>query len=69
MSRLGFPEKAFELDREIEIIRGKVKKERDIEEGKLLDQRMKLLAGSHARKRMNLEMILHKEKLELQKVF
>ena len=51
VSRLGFPEKAFELDKEIDLLRSKVKIQRAQEEAKLLEQRMKLLAMSHARKR------------------
>ena len=69
VSRLGFPEKAFELDRQIDLIRGKVKAERDKEEAQLVEQRMKMLAGSHARKRMNLERQLHDEKTKLEKQY
>ena len=61
VSRLGFPDKAFELDKEIEVMREKAKKERTKEENVLLDQRMKLLAVSHCRKSQRLEFILAQE--------
>jgi hypothetical protein len=61
VSRLGFPDKAFELDQEIELMRVKAAKERTKEETVLLDQRMKLLAVSHLRKEQRLEFILMQE--------
>ena len=47
VSRLGFVEKAMELDRQIEKMRAKAKRTRDQEEEKILDQRMRLLSASH----------------------
>ena len=43
--------------------------ERDKEEAALVEQRMKMLGGSHARKRMNLEKQLHDEKSKLEKQY
>jgi len=65
VSRMGFPEKAFELDREIERMRIKVKKAREIEDAKILENRMNLLAMSHKRKEGRLEYILAEETKEV----
>ena len=69
VSRLGFPDKAFELDKEIEVMREKAKKERSREENILLDQRMKLLSVSHCRKQQRLEFILIQESKTMNALF
>lgn len=69
VSRLGFPDKAMELDKEIEIMREKAKKARAEEEAKILFQRMKTLAISHHRKEQRLEFILAEETRQMMEVF
>ena len=69
VTRLGFPDKAMELDREIEVMRAKVKIARDKEEGFLLEQRMRLLGISHMRKQMRLEYILGEEVKQMKQKF
>ena len=69
VSRLGFPDKAFELDKEIELMRSKAQTQRDKEEEKILEQRMKLLHVSHVRKEQRLEFILMGEAKELKEHF
>lgn len=61
ISRLGFPEKAMELDRQIEQMRKKAKASREKEENELVEQRMKLLGIAHMRKEGRLEFILSEE--------
>lgn len=69
VSRLGFPDRAMELDAEIEVMREKAKKARAEEEGKILYQRMKTLAISHARKEQRLEFILSEETRQMTERF
>lgn len=69
VSRLGFPDRAMELDREIEVMRMKAKKARAEEEGKILFQRMKTLGMSHARKEQRLEFILAEETRKMNERF
>jgi hypothetical protein len=69
VSRLGFPDKAFELDKEIERMREKARKARNREESKILEQRMKLLRVSHMRKQQRLEYILEQETNEMMERF
>lgn len=61
VSRLGFVDRAMELDQEIEMMRQKVKVAREQEETVMLDQRLKLLSVSHMRKQAKLEYILNEE--------
>jgi hypothetical protein len=61
VSRLGFPDRAMELDQEIEVMREKAKKARAEEEAKILYQRMKILAISHRKKEDRLEFVLAEE--------
>jgi hypothetical protein len=61
VSRLGFPDRAMEIDKEIEIMREKAKKARQEEENRILSQRMKILAISQSRKEQRLEYILAEE--------
>eukprot|EP01036_Dinobryon_divergens_P028325 gene28325-37256_t len=61
VTRLGFPDKAMELDRQIEEMRIKAKRARDEEENRVLYQRMKNLAISHRRKEQRLETIIANE--------
>jgi hypothetical protein len=65
VSRLGFVDKAMELDREIELMRETVRIAREKEEEVLLKQRMKLLSISHMRKEARLEYILSEESKEM----
>ena len=65
VSRLGFVDRAIELDREIELMMEKVKLYREKEETTLLEQRMKLLKISHMRKKAKLEYVLGEEWKEL----
>jgi len=69
VSRMGFPEKAFELDQEIERMRAKVKRAREIEDAKILENRMNLLYMSHKRKEGRLEYILAEETKEVYRRF
>jgi hypothetical protein len=69
VSRLGFPDKAFELDKEIEMMREKARKARNKEEHQILHQRMKLLRVSHLRKQQRLEYILEQETKEMKERF
>jgi hypothetical protein len=61
VTRLGFPDKAMELDKEIELMRVKVKIAREKEEETIVAQRMKLLGLAHMRKQARLEYILSEE--------
>jgi hypothetical protein len=65
VSRLGFPEKAMELDEQIEKMRVEAKKARDKEDQDVLDQRMKVLGISHARKEGRFEFMLAQEVREM----
>jgi len=65
VSRLGFPEKAFELDQQIENMRATVKVEREKEEMKLLEHRTKLLGIAQNKKWIRLDYILNAETEEL----
>lgn len=67
VSRLGFVDRAMELDREIELMREKVKNHREKEESVLLKQRSKLLGVSHMRKEARLNYILNEEWKEMNK--
>lgn len=69
VSRLGFPDKAMELDKEIEVMREKAKKARAEEEAKILYQRMKTLAITHHRKEQRLEFILAEETRQMNEKF
>ena len=68
VARLGFPEAAFELDKQIDELRLRVKNIRDKEERDLLEQRMKLLNVSHNKKWAALEKTLADELTELKRV-
>lgn len=61
VSRLGFVDRAMELDQEIEMMRQKVKEAREKEETVMLEQRLKLLSVSHMRKQAKLDYILNEE--------
>eukprot|EP00600_Ochromonadales_sp_CCMP1393_P006370 CAMPEP_0174967318 /NCGR_PEP_ID=MMETSP0004_2-20121128/7520_1 /TAXON_ID=420556 /ORGANISM="Ochromonas sp., Strain CCMP1393" /LENGTH=1434 /DNA_ID=CAMNT_0016216443 /DNA_START=463 /DNA_END=4767 /DNA_ORIENTATION=+ len=61
VSRLGFPDRAFELDREIELMMKKASDARKEEEENMLAYRMKGLAMAHKRKQQRLEFILEEE--------
>ena len=67
VARLGFPEKAFELDKRIEELRKRVKEWRQKEDEELLNQRMKLLHVSHNRKWAKLEQQLKEEEQEFER--
>ncbi|KAJ1392127.1 hypothetical protein B484DRAFT_408560, partial [Ochromonadaceae sp. CCMP2298] len=69
VSRLGFPDRAFELDREIELMMKKAKEARQEEEDKMLAYRMKGLAMSHKRKESRLEQILSEETRQMGETF
>lgn len=68
VSRLGFPEKAFELDQQIEAMRATVKIEREKEEKILVDHRTKILSVAQNKKYQRLEYILNAETEELHNV-
>ena len=61
VSRMGFPERAMEIDKEIELMREKVKKLREKEEKDLFDYRLKMLRAAQQRKLGQLEMKLAEE--------
>jgi hypothetical protein len=65
VSRLGFVDKAMELDQEIELMREKVSKAREKEEEMLLKKKMRLLNISQHRKEARLEYILSEEWKEM----
>eukprot|EP01041_Mallomonas_annulata_P011295 gene11295-23634_t len=67
VARLGFPEEAFELDKQIAEYRSRAKEQREKQDKELLDQRMKLLNVSHNRKWANLEKLLFEERKAIQK--
>lgn len=69
VSRLGFVERAMELDALIEDMRTKAKRQRDREEERILSNRMTLLKNSHRRKELKLEYLLNQEMQELRKKF
>ena len=69
VSRLGFPEKAKELDEQIDIMRGKATDEKKQEEIDIIEQRMKLLRISHKRKEDRLEYTLNLETQALMEQF
>jgi len=69
VSRLGFPDKAMELDKEIEIMREKAKQAREEEEEEMLNKRMHILAISQARKERRLEAILAEETRQMNEKF
>lgn len=60
-SRLGFPDKAMELDKAIEAIREQAKSAKEEEEKMALNQRMRVLAIAQSRKERRLEAILAEE--------
>ena len=55
VSRMGFPDRAMEIDAEIDRMLTKVKQVRDQEEKDLLDYRLKMLAAAQGRKRAKME--------------
>lgn len=61
VSRMGFPERAMEIDKEIEIMREKVRRTREKEEKDLFDYRLKMLRAAQQRKLGQLEMKLAEE--------
>lgn len=69
VSRLGFADRAMEIDKEIEIMREKAKKARKEEEDKILDQRMRNLTVSQNRKEQRLEYILAEETRQMETRF
>eukprot|EP01039_Chlorochromonas_danica_P010068 gene10068-11143_t len=69
VSRLGFPDRAMEIDKEIEVMREKAKKARGEEENRILFQRMKTLGISQSRKQQRLEYILGEETRQMKERF
>ena len=69
VSRLGFPDKAQELDRQIEGMRTEAKKMREAEDNNILTQKMKSLAVSQRRKEQRLEYVLAEEVSEMRAKF
>jgi hypothetical protein len=61
VSRLGFPEKAKELDEQIDVMRKKAMDEKKKEEKEMTDQRMAMLYTSQSRKENRLEYTLSQE--------
>ena len=61
VSRLGFPEKAKELDEQIDVMRKKAITEKKKEEKEMTDQRMTMLYTSQSRKENRLEYTLSQE--------
>jgi hypothetical protein len=66
VSRLGFPDRAMEIDREIDLLRTKVKVVREKEEKELLDYRLKMLHAAQMRKQARFEQILAEETKHLE---
>jgi len=62
ISRLGFAEKAHELDKEIEIMREKASKLREKEENELLNEMMMILKKKNERKKQRVLDVLNQEK-------
>lgn len=69
VSRMGFAERAMELDREIDLMRVEAKKAREAEENTILFQRLKALALSHSRKEQRFEFILQEETRKMEEQF
>ena len=69
VSRLGFPDKAMQLDLEIELMRKQAMDEKKAAEDEIVEQRMKLLRVSHGRKNQRLEYTLSMETNELMEQF
>ena len=69
VSRLGFPDRAMQLDREIEVMRERAKVARAKEEEEMLDYRMKVLAMAQSRKFQRLESILNEETRQMDEKF
>jgi hypothetical protein len=69
VTRLGFPEKAQELDKEIEKMRIKATKQRKKEETDVLENRMRLLAVAHQRREMKLEFLLQGDTNKMEDMF
>jgi hypothetical protein len=61
VSRLGFPDRAMEIDKEIDLMREKVRIVREKEEKELYEYRLKMLRQSQSRKSNQLEMRLTEE--------
>ena len=55
VSRLGFPDRAMEIDAEIDRMTAKVTQVREQEEKDLLEYRLKMLGAAQGRKRMKME--------------
>lgn len=69
VSRLGFPDRAMELDREIEIMRERAKEARRKDEDDMLEYRMHVLGMAHNRKQQRLESILQEETRQMEEKF
>ena len=69
VTRLGFPEKAQELDKEIEKMRVKATKQRKKEEAEILSNRMRLLAVAHQRREAKLKAQLDDETRKMEEKF
>ena len=61
VSRMGFPDRAMEIDAEIDRMLTKVKQVREQEEKDLVDYRLKMLAAAQGRKRQKMEAEISEE--------
>lgn len=66
VSRLGFPDRAMEIDKEIDLMREKVRIVREKEEKELFEYRLKMLRQSQQRKSNQLEMKLSEETRQME---
>ena len=66
VSRMGFPDRAMEIDAEIDRMLTKVKQVREQEEKDLVDYRLKMLAAAQGRKRQKMEAEVAEEVTKLE---
>ena len=66
ISRLGFAERAYELDKQIEIMREKAKIVRKEEEEKLMNEMLETLHKKNERKQQRLDAVIKQEHDELE---
>lgn len=69
VSRLGFADRAMEIDKEIEVMRQRAKKAREEEEHEIIEKRMKVLHMAQRRKEQRLEYILAEETRQMNERF
>jgi hypothetical protein len=69
VARIGFPDRAIDIDKKIDIVREQANKAREKEEEDLFKHRMEVLAAAHERKEQRLEQIIAEEQRQLNEKF